>query len=159
MQCRLGGSHDLLSAVIEISRMHQAAIAQLGERQTKDLKVPGSIPGLGMSPTPCAALGAVVAQRRGHWQKASAFFQTSLPMTSVLTITRATLPSRPIGLFFKHSVTSRDSSVGRAPDRRSEGPRFDPGSRHLFHALKNSGAGGNQGEGLCSTIRFLATNP
>ena len=27
-----------------------AAIAQLGERQTEDLKVPGSIPGLGMSP-------------------------------------------------------------------------------------------------------------
>ena len=26
-----------------------AAIAQLGERQTEDLKVPGSIPGLGMS--------------------------------------------------------------------------------------------------------------
>ena len=27
---------------------YQAAIAQLGERQTEDLKVPGSIPGLGM---------------------------------------------------------------------------------------------------------------
>ena len=26
----------------------------------------------------------------------------------------------------------RDSSVGRASDRRSEGPRFDPGSRHHF---------------------------
>ena len=116
----------------------QAAIAQLGERQTEDLKVPGSIPGLGMSPTPCAALGAVVAQRRGHWQKASAFFQTSLPMTSVLTITRATLPSRPIGLFFKHSVTSRDSSVGRASDRRSEGPRFDLGSRHVPYPLCRS---------------------
>ena len=29
-----------------------AAIAQLGERQTEDLKVPGSIPGLGTFPTP-----------------------------------------------------------------------------------------------------------
>ena len=28
-------------------RGQQAAIAQLGERQTEDLKVPGSIPGLG----------------------------------------------------------------------------------------------------------------
>ena len=28
----------------------QAAIAQLGERQTEDLKVPGSIPGLGIMP-------------------------------------------------------------------------------------------------------------
>ena len=27
--------------------MNSAAIAQLGERQTEDLKVPGSIPGLG----------------------------------------------------------------------------------------------------------------
>ena len=27
-----------------------AAIAQLGERQTEDLKVPGSIPGLGIIP-------------------------------------------------------------------------------------------------------------
>ena len=29
------------------ARFHMAAIAQLGERQTEDLKVPGSIPGLG----------------------------------------------------------------------------------------------------------------
>ena len=27
---------------------------------------------------------------------------------------------------------SRDSSVGRALDWRSKGPRFDPGSRHVF---------------------------
>ena len=27
----------------------EAAIAQLGERQTEDLKVPGSIPGLGIA--------------------------------------------------------------------------------------------------------------
>ena len=31
-----------------LRRTHQAAIAQLGERQTEDLKVPGSIPGLGI---------------------------------------------------------------------------------------------------------------
>ena len=33
---------------------------------------------------------------------------------------------------------SRDSSVGRASDRRSEGPRFDPGSRHMhcLHCLR-----------------------
>ena len=29
--------------------MDTAAIAQLGERQTEDLKVPGSIPGLGIA--------------------------------------------------------------------------------------------------------------
>ena len=31
----------------------RAAIAQLGERQTEDLKVPGSIPGLGISSCYC----------------------------------------------------------------------------------------------------------
>ena len=51
----------------------EAAIAQLGERQIEDLKVPGSIPGLGMlhaaqccawlskAPAPCAMLRAVLA--------------------------------------------------------------------------------------------------
>ena len=33
---------------IAILKFPEAAIAQLGERQTEDLKVPGSIPGLGM---------------------------------------------------------------------------------------------------------------
>ena len=32
------------------AQMSSAAIAQLGERQTEDLKVPGSIPGLGIIP-------------------------------------------------------------------------------------------------------------
>ena len=32
---------------IAILKFPEAAIAQLGERQTEDLKVPGSIPGLG----------------------------------------------------------------------------------------------------------------
>ena len=31
-----------------VHMLTSAAIAQLGERQTEDLKVPGSIPGLGM---------------------------------------------------------------------------------------------------------------
>ena len=35
---------------------------------------------------------------------------------------------------------SRDSSVGRASDRRSEGPRFDPGSRHIFYLGGGSAA-------------------
>ena len=38
-------THPLKSAWCQIE---QAAIAQLGERQTEDLKVPGSIPGLGI---------------------------------------------------------------------------------------------------------------
>ena len=40
------GSRWSLHAV-HILSMPWAAIAQLGERQTEDLKVPGSIPGLG----------------------------------------------------------------------------------------------------------------
>ena len=34
-----------------------AAIAQLGERQTEDLKVPGSIPGLGKLCAACFTFG------------------------------------------------------------------------------------------------------
>ena len=32
-------------------------------------------------------------------------------------------------------LSCRDSSVGRALDWRSKGPRFDPGSRHLFSII------------------------
>ena len=35
----------------------EAAIAQLGERQTEDLKVPGSIPGLGMAAVAAKSCG------------------------------------------------------------------------------------------------------
>ena len=34
--------------MFHIGKFATAAIAQLGERQTEDLKVPGSIPGLGI---------------------------------------------------------------------------------------------------------------
>ena len=36
----------------------------------------------------------------------------------------------------------RDSSAGRASDRRSEGPRFDPGSRHAIHCVPDCGLAG-----------------
>ena len=42
----------VLKAVADVACI--AAIAQLGERQTEDLKVPGSIPGLGKSNTSSA---------------------------------------------------------------------------------------------------------
>ena len=41
----------MMLLLIAIAR---AAIAQLGERQTEDLKVPGSIPGLGISSCYCS---------------------------------------------------------------------------------------------------------
>ena len=43
---------------IAILKFAEAAIAQLGERQTEELKVPGSIPGLGTRST--AGAGARV---------------------------------------------------------------------------------------------------
>ena len=46
----MGGHARLQLSLLWISLIidsNQAAIAQLGERQTEDLKVPGSIPGLG----------------------------------------------------------------------------------------------------------------
>ena len=39
---------------------HMAAIAQLGERQTEDLKVPGSIPGLGSLFPVCFSWGRAI---------------------------------------------------------------------------------------------------
>ena len=35
------------AAIAQLLSYNKAAIAQLGERQTEDLEVPGSIPGLG----------------------------------------------------------------------------------------------------------------
>jgi hypothetical protein len=39
--------YTLQSQITEFKHYVYAAIAQLGERQTEDLKVPGSIPGVG----------------------------------------------------------------------------------------------------------------
>ena len=45
---------------------HQATIAQLGEGQTEDPKVPGSIPGLGILPEffQCVALPKAISKKR-----------------------------------------------------------------------------------------------
>ena len=43
-------------AVESLLHYPRAAIAQLGERQTEDLKVPGSIPGLGNAIWPAKVL-------------------------------------------------------------------------------------------------------
>ena len=42
----------------------RAAIAQLGERQTEDLKVPGSIPGLGIFVSPANMLHFCLSKER-----------------------------------------------------------------------------------------------
>ena len=50
-ECLVGGGVSTPGATSPwyfLLRSAQAAIAQLGERQTEDLKVPGSIPGLGI---------------------------------------------------------------------------------------------------------------
>ena len=41
------GARGFSMETFAILKFAEAAIAQLGERQTEDLKVPGSIPGLG----------------------------------------------------------------------------------------------------------------
>ena len=48
-------------------RVPAAAIAQLGERQTEDLKVPGSIPGLGTGKTARAAARMRQAAKMSVW--------------------------------------------------------------------------------------------
>ena len=53
-----------------------AAIAQLGERQTEDLKVPGSIPGLGIY---CAQEPLAPAARRGEQAMFAALSFFSFP--------------------------------------------------------------------------------
>ena len=45
--CRLGDRHKCIVIDSDAHGDTMAAIAQLGERQTEDLKVPGSSPGLG----------------------------------------------------------------------------------------------------------------
>ena len=47
------GAAGVSMEIIAILKFAEAAIAQLGERQTEDLKVPGSIPGLGMASYCC----------------------------------------------------------------------------------------------------------
>ena len=47
-----------LALSLQLRETAVAAIAQLGERQTEDLKVPGSIPGLGMSCSLCQLNGS-----------------------------------------------------------------------------------------------------
>ena len=47
----LRGAPGFSMATFAILNFPEAAIAQLGERQTEDLKVPGSIPGLGTGET------------------------------------------------------------------------------------------------------------
>jgi hypothetical protein len=63
-----------------------------------------------------------VTNRSSHMPLPS-FCNPGWSMLAIQSLTRPMCSSSSI---------SRDSSVGRASDRRSEGPRFDPGSRHLL---------------------------
>ena len=78
----------------------QAAIAQLGERQTEDLKVPGSIPGLGIFTRQALFL------RSGNASVDSALFRRNL--TSV----GCTPPSQPC----QHGHSVRDDLLARVHD-------------------------------------------
>ena len=48
MESRHGTIHNKYVRSVTKSTSERAAVAQLGERQTEDLKVPGSIPGGGI---------------------------------------------------------------------------------------------------------------
>ena len=69
---------------------------------------------VGIGPRGCAKRERGRSGLPTHWGRRLGHAQTSSRFASLT-----------------HSM-SRDSSAGRASDRRSEGPRFDPGSRHSF---------------------------
>ena len=91
------GAPGVSMKTFAILNFAEAAIAQLGERQTEDLKVPGSIPGLGAPPW-------ALKRRSGL---------TSRPAPRNLEVLVLSLTP----LFWqKKFITSRDSSAGRASD-------------------------------------------
>ena len=53
-------------------------------------------------------------------------------------VCRALWQPTPIMFPCANAIRSRDSSVGRASDRRSEGPQFDPGSRQRVGAIASA---------------------
>ena len=95
--------------------MTQAALAQLGERQTEDLKVPGSIPGGGTLPA------AVVPKRLRGW--------TRNPLGS------ARAGSSPADCDF-----SIPGSCGRMPQQQQHVARWPSGLRRCVKAAISSEA-------------------
>ena len=61
------GAAGVSMETIAILKFAEAAIAQLGERQTEDLKVPGSIPGLGTGKTARAGARMWQAAKMSVW--------------------------------------------------------------------------------------------
>ncbi len=54
-------------------------------------------------------------------------------LTELLNFLRMKKDIKKVKIKLDQRCQSRDSSVGRALDWRSKGPRFDPGSRHSFN--------------------------
>ena len=71
-------AHPPSSTVALVALSFRAAIAQLGERQTEDLKVPGSIPGLGIC-SYCKVLAPLICdlKARGRRRRQSGFCMKS----------------------------------------------------------------------------------
>ena len=64
----LRGAAGISLETFVILNFTEAAIAQLGERQTEDLKVPGSIPGLGTLPMGAGDWSPGESRQGSHFQ-------------------------------------------------------------------------------------------
>ena len=115
-------------ATFAILNFPEAAIAQLGERQTEDLKVPGSIPGLGTGET--ARAGARMwklrrCQLRGGRSTGgrAASLSSSLAQPSVLMVRAAA------GVFMKTSAILKipEAAIAQLGERQTEDLKV-PGS-------------------------------
>ena len=120
--------------------MPQAAIAQLGERQTEDLKIPGSIPGLGILISPVASHAFIsVAQRAfsSTLQGAVASSSPSSPSYSVFGVRGPAAPSGPQGQQAPLGSLRFPRSLSESPaefllDSPIEASSKSPGSQMLL---------------------------
>ena len=79
---------------------------------------------------PLPAQGAASFWKRRRIMKGGTLSQAEMDGTPVRARSRGPQGVCAI-VAVRRSYHSRDSSVGRASDRRSEGPQFDPGPRHV----------------------------
>ena len=105
---------------IAILKFAEAAIAQLGERQTEDLKVPGSIPGLGTGKTARAGARMLKLRRCQFGGRRStdgrAGSLSSSSVQSRVLVARGAAGVSMGNHCYSQISRSRDSSAGRALD-------------------------------------------
>ena len=119
---------------------------------------------------PLSAQGAASFWKRQRIMKGGTLSQAEKDGATVRARSRGPQGACPI-MTVRHSCHSRDSSVGRASDRRSEGLQLDPGSRHTpFPCARGvaashkpsphaCGPGSTRGAHPPSPVRPLVTSP